>query len=235
MNNIYSDNEDAKLIAHWKNTGDENSLSSLIVKYQPVVRSITNKYKTVGVSPATLRAKAQSQLLKAFKTYDSSKSSPITHVWNNLQKVQRTAVESLQSGHIPEYRNLKRSTFTIVRDNLTDQLGREPNVSEMADELGWDEKEVGRMNRELSGEVTASGAAFDFYGNSTTQEPKDKLLADYLYHELDNKDKLIFEHTFGYGNKPILKNKEIAAKLNTNEMNIHRAKQRLSDKIRSYR
>jgi DNA-directed RNA polymerase specialized sigma subunit len=234
--NKFNDREDIKNIAEWQKSGDENKLTELITRYQPIVHSITNRYRTTGVAPATLRAKANAQLLKAFKTYDPTKgASPVTHVWNNLQKVQRVATESLQSGHIPEYRNLKKSTFTIVRDNLTDQLGREPNVSEMADELGWSHAEVGRMNNELSGEVTASGAEFDFYGNAVTQEPKDKLLADYLYHELDNKDKLIFEHTFGYGGKKILNNKELAKKLRTNEMSIHRSKSRLADKIRSYR
>ena len=235
MNNPDYDDDIAK-IKDWQKTGNENKLSELIIRYQPIVHSITNRYRTTGVAPATLRAKANSQLLKAFKSYDSSKgASPVTHIWNNLQKVQRTATESLQSGHIPEYRNLKKSTFTIVIDNLTDQLGREPSVSEMADELGWSQSEVGRMNNELSGEITASGAEFDFYGNAVTQEPKDKLLADYLYHELDNKDKIIFEHTFGYGGKKILKNKELAIKLHTNEMAIHRSKNRLADKIRSYR
>jgi DNA-directed RNA polymerase specialized sigma subunit len=223
---------DAEKIKNWQKNKDPNELAELIMRYQPVVHSVVNRYRTTGVAPATLRAKAQTQLLKAFKSYDPTQgASPTTHIWNNLQKVQRVATESLQSGHIPEYRNLKKSTFTIVRDNLTDQLGRDPSVKEMADELNWSSSEVGRMNSELSGEVTA----FDFYGNSTTQEPRDKILADYLYHELEDRDKVIFEHTFGYGGKQILKNKDIAKKLRTNEMSIHRAKNRLADKIRSYR
>jgi DNA-directed RNA polymerase specialized sigma subunit len=231
----YNNDSDVKMLNQWK-AGDENALTSLMIRFQPIVASVVNKYKTVGVAPATLRAKANSQLLRAFKTYNPDKgASLVTHTWNNLQKVQRVATESLQSGHIPEYRNLKKSTFTIVRDNLTDQLGREPSVLEMADELSWSQAEVGRMNAELAGEITASGAEFDFYGNAVTKEPKDKLLADYLYHELNNKDKVIFEHTFGYGGKKILNNKELADKLHTNEMFVHRSKNRLAEKIRSYR
>jgi DNA-directed RNA polymerase specialized sigma subunit len=91
------------------------------------------------------------------------------------------------------------------------------------------------MNNELGGEVTASGAKFDFYGNSVQTQSKDKQLAEFLYQELEGQEKIIFEHTFGYGGKPILSNKEIAKKLGTNEMAIHRAKKKMSQKIQSYR
>jgi len=139
--------DDKSQILEWQKTKDPDLFAKLVIRYQPVIHKVVNKYRTVGVAPATLRAQATSQLIKAFKSYDANKGAqPTTHIWNNLQKVQRIAAESQISGHIPENRNLKRSTFTIVRDNLTDRLGYEPSVSEMADELGWNEKEVGRMN-----------------------------------------------------------------------------------------
>jgi len=227
---------DKDQILEWQKSKSPELFANLVIRYQPVINKVVSKYRTVGVAPATLRAQATSQLIKAFKSYDATKGAqPTTHIWNNLQKVQRIAAESQMSGHIPENRNLKRSTFTIVRDNLTDRLGYEPNVSEMADELGWNKREVGRMNHELAGETTASEAKFDFYGNSVTKEHSDKALVDYLYYDLDNKEKAIFEHTFNYGGKKVLSNKELAKKLNVNEMAIHRLKKRLSQKIRSYR
>jgi DNA-directed RNA polymerase specialized sigma subunit len=188
------------------------------------------------VSPATLRAQAHAELFKSFQTYDPSRGTqPTTHIWNNLQHISRIATESLTSGHIPEARNLKRSTYTTVKTNLADQLGYEPSVDEIADELKWDREEVGRMESELGGEVTASGAKFDFYGNATTQEGGDKALADYLYNDLSGPDKTIFEHTFGYGGKPILNNKGIAKRLNISEMAVGRSKKRMANKIKEYR
>lgn len=231
----YDTKSDIEKIRDWKKSRDPNLLIELVTRYQPVVNSVVNKYQTTGVSRDTIKAKANVQLLKAFQSYDPGKmASPTTHIWNNLQKVQRMASESLQSGHIPEYRNFKMSTFKTVKDNLNDRLGYEPSVAQMADEMGWSQAEVQRMNQELAGEVTASSAEFDFYGNARQFENKDKVLVDYLYHELQDKDRVIFEHTFGYGGKPILKNKEIAQKLGVNEMWVHRAKKRLADKIRTY-
>ena len=228
--------DDREKIIEWQKTKDPNLFAELVIRYQPVVNSVVNKYSTVGVAPATLRASATSQMIKAFKSYDGNKGTqPSTHIWNNLQKVQRIATESQISGHIPENRNLKRATFNIVKQNLEDRLGYEPNTAELSDELKWNKKETARMLNEVTGETTASKAAFDFYGNSITKENPDKALVDYLYHELNGQDKVIFEHTFGFGGKPVLNNKEIANKLNTNEMFVHRAKQRMSSRIKDMR
>lgn len=224
------------MILQWQKTKDPALFSELSMRYWPVVESTVNQYRTTGVSPSTLRASAQAQMIKAFATYDPTKGTqPITHVYNNMKKVQRVASESLISGHIPEARNMKRATFQTGMLNLVDRLGYEPNIDQVADELGWNRKEAARMYKDLSGETTASGAKFDFYGNATQAESKDKALADYLYHELDDKDKVIFEHTFGYAGKPVLTNKEIAKKLNVNDMWITRRKKAMSAKIASYR
>lgn len=223
-------------ILEWQARKDPKLFTELVIEFQPIVNSVVRKYGTTGVSPTTLRSQATTQLIKAFKSYRPDRGTqPATHVWNQMQKVQRVATESLTSGHMPEYRNIKRSTFVNVRDNLQDRLGYEPSVDEMADELKWNRNEVSRMNAELGGEVTASKAEFDFYGNALQAESKDRVLADYLYHELKGKEKTIYEYTFGVGGRPKLNNKQIAAKLRTNEMAIHRAKKKMAQKIREYR
>jgi len=228
--------DDREMLAEWQRTHDPKLFMELSARYQPVVNSVVNKFKTLGLPPATLRAHANAQMFKAFGTFDPSRGTqPMTHIWNSLQKVHRVAISTQMSGKIPEARNLKRAVFSTVKMNLTDQRGYEPSATEMADELGWSVKEVGRMNSELAGEVSASKAAFDFYGNSVTKEHKDKALVDYMYHELDGPEKVVFEHTFGYAGKPMLNNKEIAKVLGTNEMAVHRMKKKMSQKIQSYR
>jgi len=227
---------DVDKILEWQRTRDPKLYTELTMRYKPIVQSVVNKYSTVGVAPATLRAQATSQMIKALNTYKPDKGAqPSTHIWNNLQKVQRIASDSQLSGHIPEHRNLKRSTYVIVKQNLEDRLGYEPSTEQIADELNWNKKEAARMENEIHGETTASVAEFDFYGNSTTKENPDRALVDYLYHELDGKDKVIFEHTFGYAGKPVLNNKEIAKKIRANEMFVHRAKKRLGGRIREMR
>jgi RNA polymerase sigma factor (sigma-70 family) len=227
---------DRDKIMQWQQSNDPTLFMDLTKRYEPVVNKFVNQYKTVGVSPSTLRAKANVQLIKALNSYDpNTDTQPITHIYNNMKKISRMASESLMSGHIPEARALQKSTFQISFDNLNDRLGREPSVDEIADEMGWGKKEVARMVNELAGETTASNADFDFYGNSTKMESADKAIIDYLYHELNGMEKVVFEHTFGYGGKSVLNNKEIAKRLNTNEMQVHRIKKKLSKRIQESR
>jgi len=227
---------DKEQLLDWQKNRDPDAFAEMMIRYQPIINKVVGQYRTTGVPPATLRAEATTQMIKAFETYDPKLGTqPSTHVWNSLKKVQRTASESLMSGHIPENRSLKRATFVITRDNLADRLGYEPSTAQMSDELGWNQKEVARMNNELGGEATASRAAFDFYGNVITKKEGDIALAEYLYHELSGPEKVIFEHTFGYGGKPKLNNKELAKKLRKNEMWVSRAKKRLSQRLQQYR
>ncbi len=227
---------DEELVKKWQSEKDPEAFVALHTRFTPIVNKVVNKYAKGGLPPATLRMSAGAQMVTAFETYKPDMGTALsTHVWNHMQKVQRPAMEALTSGRIPEHRNVQLATFKIARDNLEDRLGREASIEEMADEMGRDKVSIGRMLHELGGETSASGAGFDFYGNSTEFEHKDKALADYLYYELSGPDKVIFEHTFGYGGKPILQNKEIAAKLGTNAMAITRAKQKMAKKIKEYR
>jgi len=228
--------DDMRNLTDWQRTKDPAMFANLMIRYQPVVNQVVNKYRTVGVSPSTLKAHATSQMIKAFQSYDPTKGTqPTTHIWNNLQKVQRVAAESLSSGHIPEQRNLKRATFITTRDNLKDRIGYDPSAADMADELGWNINEVSRMNAEATNEISASSMQHDFYTNSSSNAGNDKELVDYLYQKADPKDRVVLEHTFGFGGKPVLNNKKLAEKLGTNEMFVGRAKKRLSEQMRSYR
>lgn len=227
---------DSEMLKYWQETHDPQVFRDLDKRFEPVVNKFVNQYKTVGVAPSTLRAKAKTQMIRAFNTYNpQSGTQPITHIYNNMKKVNRIASESLMSGHIPETRALKKSTFQIARDNLEDRIGREANVDELSDEMGWSRAEVARMSNEMSGEITASSAEFDFYGNSLKSEHGDRAIVDYLYASLNGEDKVIFEHVFGFAGKKTLNSKDIASKIGKSEMYVHRAKKRMADMVRSNR
>jgi len=228
--------QEEQWINDWQTKKDPAAFSELFVRYQPVMHKFVNSYKKGGISEATLKLQANTQLKRAIDSYNPEMNTqPITHVYNHMQKIQRAAVESLTSGRIPENRKFELSTFNVAKGNLEDRLGREPSIEEMADEMKIDKVKVGRMMKELGGETNASAAQFDFYGNGTQFENVDKALLDYLYYELTGPEKVVFEYTFGYGGRPQLQNNEIAVKLNTNPMAITRMKKKMSDRIKSYR
>lgn len=74
--------------------------------------------------------------LQAFDTYDPAKGKLNTHVMNYLKHLQRYVLDYQNVGKIPEHRGIAISKFQNRQSELQDNLGREPNVKELADELG---------------------------------------------------------------------------------------------------
>ena len=222
----------------WKKTGDDNKALQLMQSYQPLIFNTVNKFSSSNVPRSVLAAEGQRLAFDAIKTYDPKKGAGLnTHIHNNLRNLNRMTYENMSVGNIPESRAMKVVTFKNVKTNLEDKLGRDPSMSEMADEIGWSHAEVGRMEHELAGELSTGKVegASEFYGQAINNMGHDQELVNYMYHELSGKDKVIFEHTFGYGGKPLLNNKEIAKKLRTNEMAITRSKRKMATKIQSYK
>jgi len=228
---------DADKILQWQKTKDPELFLELTQKYNPLIHKTVNQYRTTGIAPAALQARARSNFINAINSYSPEfKTKPITHIYNHLRKTQRQASESIASGRIPEHRNFKIATYATVKANLEDHLGREPSSDEIADELGYSKKTVKMLEKEIGGELTASDASFPFYGNSVSFEHGDLAAAEYIYNSAaSEREKVIMEHTFGFGNKPILNNKQIAQKLNTNEMAVSRAKKKLAQEIKDAR
>lgn len=220
----------------WKKTGDDNKALQLMQSYQPLIFSSVNKFSSANVPKSVLVAEGQKLAFDAIKSYDPKRGAALnTHIHNNLRNLNRIVYENVNVGKIPEARSMKAVTFMNVKSNLTDRLSREPSISEVADEMSWSEREVSRMENELAGELTTGkieGA--EFYGQALNKMGKDQELMSYAYNDLTGKDKVIFEHSTGYGGKPVLSNKDIAKKLRTNEMAITRAKRRLAEQIKSY-
>ena len=224
-------------VLKWQETKDPKLFKELINAYAPIRASVVNRYRTTGLNTKSLETEAMTQNIRALKTFKASGGAqPSTHIHNNLKKVYRHANESLMSGHVPEARGMQLSTYKILKENLKDQHGYEPNTKMMADEMGWSLKETARAEKELHGETTASSAEFDFYGNSKQQKSSDKQIADYLYHDLKDDEKTVYEYTFGLGGKPELKkNKDIAKAMGVNEMFVSRKKKAISKKIENAR
>lgn len=229
--------EQIKLLGEWQKDKDPAKFMALRSVYNPMIHKTVNSYKTTGLPKATVNARANAEFVNAMSSYKPNKNTQFsTHVFNYLRKVQRTAVSSLTSSTIPENRRFKMATYNTAKMNLSDELHRDPTSHELSDVLSWSPKEVAKYEKELGGEVTASGASFDYYGNSNVEDNKDMNLLTYMYHgNISPQEKLFMEHKHGFGGKKILSNKDIANKLKTNEMAITRMSKKLSDELKAYR
>jgi DNA-directed RNA polymerase specialized sigma subunit len=103
---------------------------------RPVYQKEANKFKSAPLPNSAIESQAKILTLKAFETYDPSKSQLNTHVTNHLKHLQRYVLEYQNIGKIPEHRGLAIGKYQTVFDNLKEDLGREPTDMELADNLG---------------------------------------------------------------------------------------------------
>ena len=197
-----------------------------------MIESEVRKADSTPVPDSAVRAEAWRHALRAFDTYDPDKAALSTHVGNNLKRVNRFVAQFQTAMSIPEARRLKIRMFQNAMDDYRDRHGREPPTQELSDELAWSPAEVGRMRRELRGEVleTTSPVLMDFGYESDDRDREVAL--QYVYPELGPREKLVFEHTFGWKGRPVLSsNKEIAETVGVSETTVRNTKKEIAHKL----
>lgn len=216
--------EELELFKKWKSNPTSDNLRPLLSSFNPIITQHVNKWQDTGINKDILRNEAQNLFLKSLQTYDPKKNVQLsTHVINNLKPMSRFAANNQNIIRIPEqnlqeYRKLLTSGDTNVDLKKT-------------------------LEKESKGNL-ASHKTFTehFYsmtgpnGNNPVMEElsSDAMALSMLYDELDKTDKIIFRHTFGYNNTPILSNKDIAKKLGISPPAVTKRKNKIEEKYRTF-
>lgn len=147
---------------------------------------------------------------KAAENFDTSKGIKFsTYLTNALQKLQRLSTQYGGAVRVPENKQFKISKLNQLETELYETIGRQPTSSELADASGFNLATVNNLMTARKKEVNLSNLAYSpiFYAGSNDD------WIHFVYHDLSDKDKLIFEYRTGFGGKPILDNVAIAKKL----------------------
>jgi DNA-directed RNA polymerase specialized sigma subunit len=220
--------KDLELWEKWNKRKSQANLSKLLDQMTPIIKNAVRQYSG-SLSPVILEAEAKIQAVKAFHSYNPSMGTKLsTHVINYLQKINRLVYKHQELYSVPEDRRIKYHTFDSIRSHLKDQLDRDPTGEELADNLKWSRSEVNRYlsedRRELSESMPISNDA-DFF------RAGDSAMTAYIYNDLNPTEKVLFEHTTGYGGKPILATPQLLQKLNMTQGQLSYMKKNLVDKI----
>ena len=222
--------QDYQLWNTWKETKDKKDLSKLFNNMKPVIYSQIKPLRG-AISDKVLETEAKLQAMNAFKTYTPNRSTKLsTHVTNQLQKVNRLVYNNMDMVSIPEARRIKFKNFEAVSSYLKDEHGREPNASELADELGWSQAEVRRFQAEMWKEL--SDSAPTMFDVSANEDPNHALVS-YVYNDLSPKHKNVFEMVGGYGGKRQRSDEEIMKKLKLSRGQLSYAKTQIKNKLKS--
>lgn len=218
----------------WKSSGESpQALKPLLRSFRPMIQSKVNVYKGKlrMIPDSTIEAEFNIQFVNALKSYDPSKGSLGTYVYRYLDKAKRFVVENQNVGRIPENRAYKIKAFTSARDELAEELGRQPTSQELSKKLGWELAEVDRMESELRNDLVSQGFEDDPY--SFTPSKSEETLRLFKY-ELSGDEREVYEYLTGFGKPQMLSTGDIAKKMGIPDYKVSRIKQVIQNKLKRY-
>jgi len=219
--------------SEWKQDRDPNKLGDLLTSFRPMIRSAVRKWSGSGISDRILTDNAEILAVTAFNSYDPQMPASLgTHVFNNMKRLSRVVSSNQNVARIPEHRTQKIGTFQNVKSYLEGELDREPTASEMSDRLGWSLKDVNLMENSLRKDLLYSGDVLaDYSLPGTSEDEKRRDLVDFIYYELDSREKLVFEYLTGKYGKPKKTASEIAGIMGVSDATVSRIRKSIEQKI----
>lgn len=196
--------------ARWQAEKTPETEAALHASLEPVISTAVHSFG--GGDPA-LKIRAKILAGNAINTYDPKAGASLsTHVYNNLQRLNRYRAARSRVLHIPE--NVRMDSAAIHRfvTDYTDKHGVEPSDSAISDGTGLSLKRIARTR--TGNEMSGSQAETDKGDVSMfSQRNAEQIWADYVYHDSDERSRKILEWSTGYNGQPILPKHEIAKRL----------------------
>lgn len=196
----------------WKQKPTDQNFQAVMKHIDPVISSALITYAGGNQS---LKTRATILAVNALGTYDSTKGASLkTHVYNSLQPLRRYSAERFSVVHIPENVRLNQAHLRKFSDDFKEKNLRDPNHTEIGDALGLTPRQIAKVQA-LSGEVSESSMLNEKGDSKAQGAPRDyyEVWRDYVYHDLDDTNKKVFEWSTGYNKSPVLQKKEIAQRL----------------------
>lgn len=219
----------------------ELPLRERVKKLEPVIQQALNKY--VGSnSSLVLQDRARILAAQAIKGFDPTKGAKLsTHVYNQLQRLQREAPVISDPMPMPERFRADQSRIYQARMDIENEEGRDALPEEIADKTHLPLKRVKRVLGRMSSRVTQSA-----YEESESEEDEAKDLAvsertpwdewvDAVYHDLPPRDRLIFRHRTGYDGAEVLGANDLADKLGVTPQIISQRARLIQKRLDSFR
>lgn len=204
-----------------------NDIKELINSHKKLIESEASKYAAfLPLTYVTVEAyKLAAAAAKAYNPKLGIRFS--TYLTNALQKLSRLSTQYGNTVRIPENKQFKINRLNQIEAGLANDFGRPPTAAELSDASGMNLAAVNNLLTARKKEVNLSNLVYTpVFSDSVDDE-----WIHFVYHDLSEKDKLIFEYRTGFGGKPVLDNNSIAKKLGVSPSTISQRVKYISNKI----
>lgn len=169
--------------------GDKRSRDLLAVANLRLVISIAKKYRGLGLEFIDLIQEGNTGLLKAIDKFDYRKGYKFSTyaTWWIRQAITRAVANKSRTIRVPVHMHEKLNNLRKTVGKLSDRLGREPKISEIAEEMDKSEDEVRKLIK-----INKQTLSLDF----PIGEDGDRTLKDFVADEVSPGPDITANKTF---------------------------------------
>jgi len=219
----------------WKKNPSPKMNRELLDILKPRIDYAVKKFTRSGIPANALKTQAKKLSIAQAKTYDPGKGVLLsTHITHGLRKMTDYVEDEKNVVRIPNYVRNQVATFMEERDKLVDELGRDPNIEEIADKMKIGKNLASKLESSIDRkELTHSLTQLDI-GDVYSRSEEEELIISHYYDIKDPGMKTIYEYTFGLFGKKRLKPKEISKRTKVNEQKVRRIQSGFAKDIKKY-
>lgn len=213
--------KEEKILARRIQKGDEAAREKMIQSNLRLVVKIAQDYSNYGLPLVDLISEGNIGLMKGVERFDPERGVKFSTyaAWWIKQGIKRALANQSKTIRLPVHLVDKLSRMRRISAQLTEELGREPDDEELAEELGLPVKKIAQLRRvsmrpaslnHLVGDEDSTELG-DLIADEKVEDPADLLTADTLNRSvvdllpiLDDRERKILEMRFPMdGSKPM--------------------------------
>lgn len=204
-----------------------NDINKLIADHKRLIESEASKYAQF-VPLYVAQAEAYKLARGAAEKYDPSTGLKFsTYLTNTLKKLSRLSTDYGGSVRLPEDKQFKIQKMNTAENSLKGDLGRDPTLHELSMASGFNLQTLVGLRKVRKKDVNINNLP---YAPVFIENDNDDWV-HFVYHDLTDRDKYIFEHKIGFGGKPRLSNEDIATHLNISPSTVANRIKLISDRV----
>lgn len=244
--------EDEEKYASLAAQGDKNAREILIKSNLRFVVNVAKKFRNKGLPMADLINEGNIGLINAIEKYDVTRGYHFISyaVWWIRQAILKAIGEKSKMIRLPLNRFGELVQIDKARKVMYESLGREPDASEIAEQLNMNKKDVAELlsiSREyvsldspLKQGTRDASLLGDFIEDKSVEQPEDSVVTGSLKDEvaklldkLPEKEAAIIKQRYGIGGEAPKSLKEIGDRYNLTKERIRQIEKRAIMRLKS--
>lgn len=213
----------------WKKSPTPGHMALALRSVAPTIEGAVRRFPNINAG--VVQGEAKRLAIHAIKTFDPQQGASLsTHIFNHLRPLARTTQEMTRAVTVPRKAREDYARYSRVKNDFLEENGRDPHDSELQDILGIPRKRLAKLHQMGAYEFPEGGLE----DSPDVGDPEDRRLnlwADYVYHDLNDRDKLLMDMKLGRNGQSVLDSKDVAVKLGIHHTYVNRRAMEIADRI----